>query len=80
MTRKSKIQYYFSVDGETEKLYLEHLQKLINQCQEAKNTVKFIIKVQRPKEMVKSISQISKITISHIGDMESNSDEHTLTG
>lgn len=77
-SRKATISYYFSVEGETEKWYLEHLQKLINSSEKALYSVKFIIKVKKdPREMVKALSFTDKIIINHICDTESNSDEHT---
>lgn len=32
MAEKTTLKYYFSVEGETEKWYLEHLSALINQA------------------------------------------------
>lgn len=76
--RKHANAYYFSVEGETEKWYLEHLQSLINSSEEAEYSVRFIVKIKKdPREMVKASPFINKVTINHICDMESNSDEHT---
>ena len=77
-SRKTAISYYFSVEGETEKLYFEHLQSLINSSEKAEYSVKFIVKIKKdPREMVKANAFINKVTINHICDVESNSDEHT---
>ena len=39
--------YYFSVDGENEKWYFEHLQNLINKSDKSTFNVKFIIKTEK---------------------------------
>ncbi|MCM1333463.1 MAG: RloB family protein [Bacteroides sp.] len=75
--RKTCNSYYFSVEGETERWYLEHLQRLINSSEGAKYSVKFIIKVKKdPREMVKILSVTDKVAVSHFCDMESNDEEH----
>lgn len=38
--RKENMTYYFSVEGETEKWYLDWLRNCINECDEAKYKVK----------------------------------------
>ena len=38
--RKENMTYYFSVEGETEKWYLDWLQNCINECEEAKYKLK----------------------------------------
>lgn len=79
-SRKTSISYYFSVEGETEKWYLEHLQHLINSSEKTAHFVKFIIRVKKnPCEMVKAYPFPDKTTINHICDIESNSDEHKKT-
>lgn len=76
--RKHTNVYYFSVEGETEKWYLEHLQSLINSSEKAEYSVRFIVKIKKdPREMVKALAFTDEITINHICDIESNSDEHT---
>lgn len=76
--RKTSISYYFSVEGETEKWYLEHLQSLINSSEKAEYSARFIVKIKKdPREMVKALAFTDKIIINHICDTESNSDEHT---
>ncbi len=42
--RKICNQYFFSVEGETEELYLKHLQNLINSDENLEFKVKFDIK------------------------------------
>ena len=75
--RRTCKSYYFSVEGETEKWYLEHLRKLINSSEKAVYSVKFIVKINKdPREMVKALPFIGEITVNHICDIESNSDEH----
>lgn len=77
-SRKTSISYYFSVEGETEKWYLEHLQSLINSSEKAEYSARFIVKIKKdPREMVKALAFTDKIIINHICDTESNSDEHT---
>lgn len=45
--RKEKLTYYFSVEGETEKWYLDWLQDRINESRDAKHTVKLDSKIQK---------------------------------
>ncbi len=76
--RKLCKRYYFSVEGDTEEWYLDHLQQLINNCEESLYNVKIIHNRKKdPCEMVKALSSPNKITINHFCDTESNSDEHT---
>ena len=42
MVRKETKKYYFSVEGETEKWYLDWLQKTINSITESKYNVKLV--------------------------------------
>lgn len=70
---KQNKKYYFSVEGDTEKWYLEHLQKLVNNCAEATCTVRINAKVEKnPVKMVKSLTVSGKTTIWHLSDYESN--------
>lgn len=65
-------QYNFAVEGQTEKLYFEHLQKLINSDPNAKSHVKFNIKVSKhPTKYAKEIKGINKVTLYYIFDRES---------
>lgn len=78
MKKKTCKLYYFSVEGETEKWYLEHLQKLINNTEEIKFKVKFDIEVNKSIiSRIKNIVTVSKKTKAfHICDYESNQEIH----
>ena len=75
-SRKICKKYYFSVEGDTEKWYLEHLQKLINCSEKAKYTVKFVIEITDPVSFVKNQTIIAKSVVNHIIDVESKEQEH----
>lgn len=47
MIKKICNQYFFSVEGQTEEMYLKHLQNLINNNEELTYRVKFDIKVSK---------------------------------
>ena len=68
--------FHFSVEGETEKLYLERLQELINASDEAAFSVRFDVKVSSPTSYVKGTAISQPTTIYHFCDYESNSEEH----
>lgn len=69
--------YYFSVEGETEKSYLEHLQKLINSEECIPFKVDFDIKVNKSIiSRAKTIPAISHTKAIHLCDYESNEEEH----
>lgn len=75
---KQNNKYYFSVEGDTEKWYLEHLQKLINDCADATCTVKINVKIEKnPVKMVKALTVSGKTTIWHLSDYESDEPVHT---
>lgn len=74
--------YYFSVEGENEKWYFEHLQKLINNSNEAVFNVQFEPKIEKsPLSRIKAINvpvySRQKLPVFHIVDYESDSPEHT---
>jgi len=74
-------QYFLSVEGENEKWYFEHLQKLINTSEESKFNVDFKIKVEKsPISRMKSIKipvfGNQKINVFHVIDYESNDEVH----
>lgn len=74
---KTTNKYYFSVEGETEKWYLDWLQGKINSQTEAVHRVSFDSKIEKnPLKRVKSMNIISKVAITHIFDYESNDQEH----
>jgi len=64
---KENFRYYFSVEGQTEELYLKWLQKMIN-IQNNEIQVEFICKVCSPMKYIKSINFKSDIV--HICDYE----------
>lgn len=74
--RKITEKYYFSVEGQTEEIYLKHLENLINNDQSAKKRVSFVIKICKPLSFVKWVSVLDPVEVTHIHDYESGSDEH----
>ena len=75
--RKICNQYFFSVEGETEELYLKHLQNLINSDENLEFKVKFDIKICKwINKRAKRITAPYKVRCFHICDYESNSKEH----
>ena len=75
--RKENKTYYFSVEGETEKWYLEWLQDEINRCKTAKNSVKIISQVtSSPVSYVKRMNILKKTEVTHIFDFESAEPEY----
>ena len=69
--RKPQREYYFSVEGETEQLYLSWLQNQINTNAEVKERVKFDIKVEmNPISRVKGLKILQTTEIVQIFDME----------
>lgn len=76
--RKIVKKYYFTVEGETEKWYLDRLKDIINEAEKSLCNVSFDIKIQKnPLKRAKSISNVNKITIWHFSDYESNDEVHT---
>ena len=76
MAEKTTLKYYFSVEGETEKLYLEHLAALINQSDKSICKVVFNTKVCTPSSFVKRVSFLQNIKINHLFDVESTEPEY----
>lgn len=75
--RKHTLTYYFSVEGSTEKWYLEWLETQINAIDEAKYKVKFKTEVQKdPVSYAKKLTIQDKITVWHLSDIEGNTPEH----
>lgn len=75
---KTTKKYYFSVEGETEKWYLDWLKEKINNEPAAKYKVSIDCKVQKnPLKRAKSMIVLSKVEITHLCDYESNDDVHT---
>ncbi len=78
MPRKISKKYYFSVEGETEKWYLDWLQERINNDPTAKYKVSIDSKIQKnPLKRAKSLNVLSKTEVTHILDYESNDEIHT---
>ena len=64
MPKKINKTYYFSVEGDTEKWYLERLKNLINNSDISQCKVQFVIKSYvEPIKMVKGLSIIGKTKI-----------------
>lgn len=77
MMRKETKKYYFSVEGETEKWYLDWLQKTINSITESKYNVKLDSKIQKnPLTRVKGMTLLESTEITHVFDRESEDDVH----
>lgn len=75
--RKEKKTYYFSVEGETEKWYLEWLQDTINAHPAASYTVKLDSKIQKdPLSRAKGLTILGKTEVTHIFDRESEDAVH----
>lgn len=75
--RKISKQYFISVEGQSEKWYLEHLQWLINESARNKSNVSFVIKVAKATTAVKSWTILdSKSLAFHFQDYE----ENTISG
>lgn len=75
--RKPIKKYYFTVEGETEKWYLDWLKGKINECEESVCIVSIDAPVQKnPLKRAKSLSVIGKTEIWHLSDYESNDQIH----
>lgn len=76
--RPTKETYYFSVEGDTEKWYLDWLQNAINNDPNCKIQVKLNSKAEKnPISYVKSLTILGKTEITHVFDRESTNKEHT---
>lgn len=74
---KQTKKYYFSVEGETEKWYLEWLMGQINQIPESRYKVSFDCSIEKnPYKYVKKKVFIGKTEIYHISDYESSEPVH----
>ncbi len=75
--RKESIKYLFSVEGETEKWYLQWLQRTINSAPGALYTVKLDCPVQKdPLKRAKALITLERVEIFHIMDRESEDEIH----
>lgn len=72
-------KYYFTVEGETEKWYLQWLQSTINAAPTSKfRRIAIDCPVQKdPLKRAKSLVSLEKTKITHIFDYENNDDIHT---
>ncbi len=71
-------KYYFSVEGKTEKWYLDWLQNIINSEPTANYKVSIDSKVQKnPLKRAKTINVLRKVEITHVCDYESDEEIHT---
>ncbi len=74
---KQAKKFFFSVEGETEKWYLQWLSRSINAAAGARFKSSFDCKVEKdPLSRVKGMSILGKTEISHIIDRESEEPEH----
>lgn len=74
--RKQTLTYFFSVEGETEKWYLDWLENQINAAPEAKYKVKIKADVQPdPVSYGKKLTVHSRTTVWHLSDIEGGSRE-----
>ncbi len=75
--RKTNLQYWFTVEGETEKMYMDYVQKLINNKKDMDNHVTINTKVcKSPYEFIKTANRFTSPSVFHICDIESKSEEH----
>lgn len=76
MRRKECLKYHFTVEGETEKWYLEWLQKQINLAPDTVRYVDFQIKVeQNPFSFAKRVNPLSVSDVIHVCDIEGKEEE-----
>ena len=79
MNRKLRKNYYFSVEGETEKWYLKWLENQINNNDNASFKVNFNIYVQKdPVKAAKRITSLDNIEIVHVFDFEEPQNEEAF--
>lgn len=75
--RKENRTFYFSVEGETEKWYLDWLERTININTSSKYTVTLDSKVQKdPLARAKQLTIVDKTEITHLVDYESEEPIH----
>ena len=75
--KKTTRQYWFTVEGDTEKWYLEHFQRLVNNTEEKKHNIKINFKkCTSPASYAKTVNPLTAPKITHLCDMESTSEEH----
>lgn len=75
--RKETKKYYFSVEGETEKWYLQWLQNAINSNPNTQYKVKLDCPIQKdPLKRAKGLIALGKTEITHVLDYESEEPIH----
>ena len=78
MLKKGNKKYFFSVEGETEILYFQHLQKLIKYEGCSIVTPVFQIEKCSPVKFVKKISVITPCIITALYDVEDSDSDHKI--
>ena len=75
--RKETRKYTFTVEGVTDKWYLEWLQTQVNTCEDAAYKISIVAPiVQSPKSFAKTINAKSTPCVVHLCDIESTEDHH----
>lgn len=78
--RKITQKYYFTVEGETEKWYIEWLEKTINSLEQSAIKVSFNCKVEKnPYKYTKMLTNTNvkkSMVVYHLADYESNEEIH----
>ena len=71
--RKENISYTFTVEGDTEKWYLDWLEKQINACSDAAYSVSISSKKEpNPMSYAKTVNRMTKPKVIHLCNVESN--------
>lgn len=79
MNRKIRKNYYFSVEGETEKWYLKWLESQINNNDNALFKVNFTVYIQKdPVAAIKRITSVDNIEVVHVFDFEEPQNEEAF--
>ena len=74
---KESLTYHFTVEGETEDIYFSWLQGIINTQTNRKYNVKIVHKIcKNPVKYSKGLTNISKINVTHVFDIESQDNIH----
>lgn len=77
ITRKQKKMYYFTVEGQTEKWYLEWLRDKINNSEESLYCVVFDISIDtKPLQRAKKLSVTSRTEIWYLFDFEGDTPQY----